>query len=385
MTQLIYLDDFLKTPDFKKSLRSLAKQFRQELGLPEDLDELGLVCPDVIKAADHLQETYPGMGTFMLAEGSAQKFDEHGTAIHYRTRVGFAYYQGVLLELAEAGTGSDIFSTHLSPDGRITIHHMGYFSRGRDHRIHKQKYAARLAQLGFSSPEWTATVAAGMTIHVAIYDTYAAAANLSLEFLDFRFLGLPVDYPIKGAQLLGEFQNKVGPRILKIGGKGTGIRLQWSLHGAVQLNASPEQVWTAITEPALLTEWMGGRMLLKRLGDDGTPGGVGAVRELTLTISGTKLSLTQTISESQAHLLLRYHTDNNGVFNEGETVMTITGSDAGSELVWQTSFIPEQSLTGRAIMKRGDLWVEESLERLARQLGGQAMLRRVAPHVILPQ
>jgi hypothetical protein len=109
------------------------------------------------------------------------------------------------------------------------------------------------------------------------------------------------------------------------------------------------------------------------------------VRELTLTISGTKLTLTQTISESQSHLLLRYHTDNNGVFNEGETVMTITGSDARSELVWQTSFIPEQSLTGRAIMKRGDLWVEESLERLAHQLGGQTLLRRVAPHVILPQ
>lgn len=383
--QLIYLDDYLKATDFKKSLRNLATQFRQELGLPEDLDELGLVCPDVVKAADYLQKTYVGMGIFMLAEGSAQKFDENGKAIHYRTRVGFAYYQGVLLELAEAGTGSDIFSTHLSPDGRITIHHMGYFSRGKYHRISGKKYAGRLGKLGFKSPEWAAKVAAGMNINVAIYNTYDVADNLSLEFLDFRLLGIPIEYPAKGAQLLGEFQNKVGPRVLVIGGPGEGIRLQWSLHGTVQLNASPQKVWTAITDPTPLSEWMGGQLLIKKQGTGGMPGGVGAVRELTITIDGRHLALTQTIEESEPSLLLRYTTANNGIFNDGETVMTITGSSTGTELVWQTSFIPEHSLAGRAIMKQGDRWVEESLQRLATLLGGTPQLRAVSPQIILPK
>jgi uncharacterized protein YndB with AHSA1/START domain len=385
MTQnLIYLDDYLKASNFKAALRGLASDFRNQLGLPRDLDELGLVCADVVKAADYLQKTYAGMGTFMLAEGSADKFDENGEPIRYRTRVGFAYYQGVLLELAEAGTGSDIFSTHLAEDGRITIHHMGYFSRGKHHSIKKKKFDVPLKKLGFSKPEWKAKVAAGMTIHVAIYNTYKVAQNLSLEFLDFRLLGLPVDYPEKGAQLLGEFQNKVGPRVLVIGGKGNGARLQWSLHGTVQLNAAPEAVWKALIDPEMLSLWMGGKMTIKKPGVDRDPGGVGAIRNFDVTIEGEKLSLTQTVEEANHPLLLRYRTDNNGIFNDGETVMTITQSGNGSELVWQASFIPKQSLTGRKLMKRGNQWVNESLKRLVGLLGGKKVGNRLIPTVTVP-
>lgn len=68
---MIYLDDYLDQPDFRSSLRALAADFRQALGLPPDLDELGLVCADVEKAAKYLQDNYPGMGTSPAAPSIA--------------------------------------------------------------------------------------------------------------------------------------------------------------------------------------------------------------------------------------------------------------------------------------------------------------------------
>jgi hypothetical protein len=369
MTQpLVYLDDYLGQKDFKKALRPLAQNFRKELGLPEDLDELGLVCPDVVRAADYLQKKYPGMGTFMLAEGSAERFDENGKPLEYRTRVGFAYYQDVLLELAEAGTGSDIFSSHLSPDGRITIHHMGYFSRGDEHEIAGKKYAPKLKALGYASPEWAAKVAAGMTIHVAIYNTYESAQNLSLEFLDFRLLGLPVDYPKKAAEAFGEFQNRIGPRVLVVPGHTGRVRLEWSLHGRAELARGPSDVWKYVTEPALLSAWWGLTVTAEASGED--PAAVGAKRHVQGKIEGETIDFVQTITESNGPMLLRYTTSNNGIFRDGDSVMTVTGTDNTCELVWQLSFVPEESLTGPAVMKRGNQWVGESLRRLSELLGG---------------
>lgn len=385
MTALIFLDDYLKLPDFRAALRTLAHDFRIDAQLPIDLDELGLVCPDVVAAADYLQKTYPGMGTFMLAEGSAEKFDENGRAVEYRTRVGFAYYQDVLLELAEAGTGSDIFSTHLDPGGRITIHHMGYFSRGDAHTIRGKDYAPILEKLGIREPEWSATVAAGMTIHVAIYNTYERAENLSLEFLDFRLLGLPVNYPKEGAQLLGEFQNRVGPRVLDIPGHTGGIRLQWSLHGCAVLQKSPSEVWTQITDPQALSKWMALDVQLVQAGQDGTAAGVGAVRRIHGEVDGHALDFEQTISESRPNLLLRLETDENGFFHRGQTVMTVTERDGGTELVWQISFVPDRFLTGPRIVQVGDAWVEASLGRLAQICSGEVRSRELRPEILLPE
>lgn len=383
MTQpLVYLDDYLAQKDFKKSLRPLAQRFRAEVGLPEDLDELGLVCPDVVRAADELQKKYPGMGTFMLAEGSAERFDENGKPIEYRTRVGFAYYQDVLLELAEAGTGSDIFSTHLAPDGRITIHHMGYFSRGDEHEIGGKKYAPKLKALGYTSPEWAAKVAAGMTIHVAIYNTYENAQNLSLEFLDFRLLGFPVDYPKKAAEAFGEFQNRIGPRVLVVPGHTGGVRLEWSLHGRAELNQAPSEVWKHITDPAHLSAWWGLDVSSESSGGD--PAAVGTKRRVQGKVDSETINVVQTITESKGPMLLRYTTSDNGIFREGDSVMTVTGSGNTSELVWQLSFVPEESLTGRAVMNRGNQWVGESLKRLSGLLGGTSFQSKIDSEMVGP-
>lgn len=373
MRSLVYLDDYLDQPDFRLGLRTLAADFRRRAELPLDLDELGLVCPDVVQAADYLQSKYPKMGKFILAEGSAARFDEGGKPLAYRTRVGFAYYQDVLLELAEAGTGSDIFSTHLASDGRITIHHMGYFSRGDQHRLNGHDYAAVLASMGYDQPEWSAKVAAGINVHVAIYDTYAAADNLSLEFLDFRFLGLPIDYPRAAAQALGEFQNSVGPRVLRIPGAGQGLRLQWSLHGSVHLDASPELVWPWLSDPHKLSQWWAGTCTLEKPGPHGSPDEPGAIRRFRATIDGHTIDGQQTITEADAPTLLRYRSPENGVLEQEQGVMTLTQDGSGCKLVWQISFLPEQLGSGEVVVSRGHAWMNQSLQRLATALGGSAV------------
>jgi uncharacterized protein YndB with AHSA1/START domain len=376
MTQpLIFLDDYLNTPDFRASLRSLAAPFRASLGLPEDLDELGLVCADVVEAANLLQ-AIPGMGTFLLAEGSPIQFSEDGTPRPYRTRVGFAYYQGVLLELAEAGTGSDIFSTHLDPGGRITIHHMGYFSRGDEHRIGITRYAPKLAQQGFTAPEWAAEVFSGLTIHVAIYGTQAVAEGLSLEFLDFRLLGIPVDYPEAGAQALAELQVKVGPRVLKLPGPADGQgTAAWSLHADVDLPGAPEAVWPWLVEPALLASWLGAEVTLVQPGEGGGPGTPGAVRTVTTTVDGVAITSTQTITASRHALILRWTATEDAVFRSAEGVMTVTDDGDGTELVWQVSFHPEHVLAGASLVAKGNAWMSERLAALASLLGADAAVR----------
>lgn len=370
---LIYLDDYLNKPDFRVALRSLAAPFRASLGLPEDLDELGLVCPDVEQAAAELQSKWPGMGTFLLAEGSPIAFDEAGRPRPYRTRVGFAYYQGVLLELAEAGTGSDIFSTHLDPGGKITIHHMGYFARGDEHRISTKKYEPILDAAGFAQPEWKATVFAGLTVKVAIYDTQKVAEGLSLEFLDFRLLGLPVDYPKAGAEALAELQVHVGPRVLRLPGPADGQgTAAWSLHADIKLPGLPNEIWPWLIEPDLLAAWLDATVTVT---SPGGAGEVGAVRTIHTMVDGKQITSKQTITESRTDLLLRWTADADAIFESAESVMTLTIDGAESQLVWQISFHPKHVLAGAGLVRNGNKWMCERLSALAAQLGGTAVVR----------
>jgi uncharacterized protein YndB with AHSA1/START domain len=282
----------------------------------------------------------------------------------------------VLLELAEAGTGSDIFSTHLDPGGRITIHHMGYFSRGDEHRIGTTLYAPKLAAQGYDAPEWAAEVFSGLTIHVAIYGTQPAADGLSLEFLDFRLLGIPVDYPEKGAEALAELQVKVGPRVLKLPGPADGEgTAAWSMHADIDLPGTREEVWPWLVEPARLASWLGATVTLVSPGEGGDPGGIGAVRTVAGSIDGKDFSATQTITDSRHALILRWTAPDDGLFRSSEGVMTVTDDGAATELVWQVSFHPEHVLAGASLVRKGNAWMAERLAALAGLLGTASVAR----------
>ena len=141
--------------------RRIAKGFRDKHGFPVDCDEVGVVCPDVIEAAKYLEDKDPGMGSFVLAEGGPKVFKQDGEERNFRTRVGFGYYQDVLMELAEPGTGSKIFARHLDEaNGKITMHHMGFFARGDDlvRKVDgkKRKFRRVLEAAGYDAPKWEA-------------------------------------------------------------------------------------------------------------------------------------------------------------------------------------------------------------------------------------
>src|ERR1044071_4517131 len=125
-----FLEDFLDCADFGEALRSLTGSLGDELGLPSRVDEVGVVCPNIRVAAAELKRRWPEMETYLLGEGSPATFSENGRVTPFTTRVGFGFYKGVIIELAEPGVGSDIFGQTPNPDGKIVINHVGFVARG---------------------------------------------------------------------------------------------------------------------------------------------------------------------------------------------------------------------------------------------------------------
>ncbi|MEJ7677614.1 MAG: hypothetical protein WKG06_07050 [Segetibacter sp.] len=70
---------------------------------PSEVDEIGLICPNVLQAAELLESKYKGMKIFCLGSGSPRKFKENSKNVPFTTRVGFGFYKGVILE--HSGTG----------------------------------------------------------------------------------------------------------------------------------------------------------------------------------------------------------------------------------------------------------------------------------------
>jgi len=197
---LIYLDDYLGSPDFPDNLLALTQPLGGALGLPR-VDELGVVCADVPALVRELEAKYRHMGPFFMGKGAPTEFEDHGRTIHYETRVAFGYYRGVLIELAEPGTGSDLFRRSYDA-ARSTIHHLGFYARGdeleRSDGAGAVRFAERLREAGYE-PTWRALVGVlGFFGRVTIFDTARATAGVDIEFLDFRAFsreGLKISLP----------------------------------------------------------------------------------------------------------------------------------------------------------------------------------------------
>jgi hypothetical protein len=195
------LDDYLD--GFPARLSELTRPGLRGVTLPAQVDELGLVCPDVRAAIADLQRRYADMCLFLVGEGSPTGFREHGAEVAFTTRVAFGHYRGVMLELAEPGVGSTLFGEALDPGGRVTIHHLGFYSRERTLTRSEPGAAAPTAygpalQAAGLSPRVNAFIQAfGVVTTVAIYDA-SQELDVSLEFLDFRlfsqdgwYVGIP--------------------------------------------------------------------------------------------------------------------------------------------------------------------------------------------------
>lgn len=218
-----FLEDYLDASDFGAALRGLAEPLGSELGLPTRVDEIGLVCPSVVLAAEQLKRRWPDMKTFLLGEGSPSTFVENGREVPFTTRVGFGFYQGVILELAEPGIGSDIFGQTPNPEGRIVINHLGFTSRGeqltRTDAGVRRDFAEVLRAHGVPQRVDAVLNLLGFVGHIRIFEARARTHDVELEFLDFRLFqdgGIEIGYPAFLGGLVGWWQAHVGPRLLKL-------------------------------------------------------------------------------------------------------------------------------------------------------------------------
>jgi hypothetical protein len=223
MPPSLFLEDYLGYPDLGKSLTVLAGNLAESLPLPPSVQEIGLVCPSVLEAAQFLEKNYPGMKTFFLGTGSPTHFAENGKEIPFTTRVGFGFYKGVLFELAEPGIGSEIFAQTDISSGKIMINHLGYFAHGPEliWKNNNQSVSYTQVMQRAQIPKRVDGILSllGITAHINIYETMHLTHGVEIEFLDFRLFsptGPAINYPSGLVAFLGWWQKHIGPRFLQM-------------------------------------------------------------------------------------------------------------------------------------------------------------------------
>ena len=226
MTASPYLVDHLDRADLAGSLAELTHPLGQEIGLPPRVDEVGVVCPNVLVAANELKARWPRMETFLLGEGSPKTFVENGKQVPFTTRVGFGFYKGVILELAEPGIGSNIFGQTPNPDGRVVINHVGFVARGealeRTDAGQTRGWSQIMQGAGYAKRVEAVLDLLSISGHIHIYETIRATAGIEVEFLDFRLFkptGPCITFPSALSGAIGWLQSRVGPRFIDLAPK----------------------------------------------------------------------------------------------------------------------------------------------------------------------
>lgn len=217
---LIDLEDLLKAPDFPDNVPPLLEPLGNRLQLPPRINEIGVVCKDIVQAAQLLEKKYKA-GPFFLGAGSPDSFTDYGVPKDFVTRVGFGFYKGILIELAEPGTGSDIFSSTFDPGGAITLNHLGFYAK-RDN-LHwrakgRNRYFLDYMQGAGFAPRFRAVVDAFKFLGiVTVFDTAAETQGVDLEFIDFRLLtpsGPSVPFPPSLCRLAARIEILLGRRVV---------------------------------------------------------------------------------------------------------------------------------------------------------------------------
>jgi len=219
---LVYLDDYLDSPEFPGNLGALTGSLGEKIGLRSRVDELGVVCRDVPALVYALEAKYPHMGPFFMGHGSPAEFREDGALLPYKTRVAFGYYRGLLIELAEPGIGSDLFRRAYDPE-RATIHHLGFFARGdqleRTEGNAKVAFRQRLRDQGFTPHVQALVAVLGFFGRVTIFDTGPVTRGIDIEFLDFRAFGrngIKISLPAWLLSLGARLQRALGHPVLEL-------------------------------------------------------------------------------------------------------------------------------------------------------------------------
>lgn len=195
----------VSTPDdFSQTVSRLADDFRANTGLGP-FYQLGLVVPDVVRAAEDLRAR--GMGNFVLGQGPATMWIERGSPKSVKNRLGMGGYGGIELELLEPGMGTDFYRNNLDPEGRTRIQHLGFSVKNVDAE------AERLETLGFKTIVRGSVVQGPGNTQFAFMDT-TSECGFIVEFISSRIFGLHLTTPILFYRVLGWMERISGIRIV---------------------------------------------------------------------------------------------------------------------------------------------------------------------------
>ena len=203
---MVYLDDLLSADDFVGAVNGLAGDFMKEQGLGH-VHQLGLVVPDVEKAAENLEEK--GFGPFFIATGSPVFWKEKGEARNVSGKMGLAYHKGMELELLEPLIGSDFYTQSLDPDGRIVVQHLGFLVKGVDAWVDKAENAGAPLWVRGQLKAWPSTTDFA-------YLEPMKDSGLIMEFINWRILGFSFSPPQGLLKTVGRVEKWTGKRSISL-------------------------------------------------------------------------------------------------------------------------------------------------------------------------
>ena len=202
----MYLDDLMASGDLTGQVNSLARDLRTRYDFPP-VHQLGLIVPDVEKAAEELEAK--GIGPFFIGGGAPKLWRERGRDLDFKGKIGIAYHQGLEIELIEPGTGSDFYRDYVDPDGRIVLQHLGFLVDNVD------AWAEKMAADNY--PVWIrGKLRAGPLAADYAYMDTVEDAGLLLEFIHWRFLGIRWNLPAGVYHAIGRLQKWSGKRSFSV-------------------------------------------------------------------------------------------------------------------------------------------------------------------------
>lgn len=202
---MIYFNDLLKDDNIDYTVSQIVKDFRKKNIFPE-VRQLGVVVPDVEKAAAELEEK--GIGPFFIASDTLKFWNERGESKTFSGKVGLACHKGYEIELLEPGVGSTFYKSCVDKKGRMVLQHLGFLVKDVDF------YRKELEKAGCAT--WVRGQIKSFPIVTDFaYMDLVKQAGIILEFIDMRFLGIGVKPPGVIYHNLGRLEKLIGIRCLK--------------------------------------------------------------------------------------------------------------------------------------------------------------------------
>lgn len=160
----------------------LPADFRSRFKLGK-IHQLGLAVPNVVNTADRL--IHAGLGYFLVAEDDLNYWIEDGQEKFFHGKMGLGYFGGYEIELLEAGKGSKFYSRKFREDGKIALHHIGFLTHSIDERV------AEMNKQDIKTTVRGRIKLYPLTIDFA-YMNSEQQAGIIIEFIEHRFLGIPI-------------------------------------------------------------------------------------------------------------------------------------------------------------------------------------------------